>query len=106
MRYRIFRAVLWSPNNVSLRDLIFHDDPTFSILKSVRQKNLRRVIFAHLNINSLRKKIDGLVDQIQRNVDILVISETKLDESPSEDQFKIPGIASPFRRDQNKFRGR
>ena len=72
----------------------------------MRQKNLRRIIFAHLNVNSLRKKFDGLVDQIQRNVDILVISETKLDESPSEDQFKIPGIASPFRRDQNKFWGR
>ena len=30
---------------------ISSDDPSFSSLKSVRRKNLRRVIFAHLNIN-------------------------------------------------------
>ena len=35
-------------------------------------------MFAHLNINSLRNKFDALVDQIKGNVDILLISETKL----------------------------
>ena len=55
-------------------------DPSLSSLKFVRRKNLCRIIFAHLNINSLRNKFDALVDQIKGNVDILVISETKLDE--------------------------
>ena len=59
---------------------ILSDDPSFSTLKSVRQKNLRRIIFAHLNINSLRNKFDALVDQIKGNVGILVISKTKVDE--------------------------
>ena len=57
---------------------ISSDDPSFSSLKSVWWKNLRRIIFAHLNINSLRNKFDSLVDQIKGNVDILLISETKL----------------------------
>ena len=47
-----------------------------AVLKSVRRKNTRRIIFAHLNINSLRNKFDALVDQIKGNVDILVISDT------------------------------
>ena len=87
------------------RSDISSDDPSFSSLKSVRQKNLRRIIFAHGNINSLRYKFDALADQIKGNVDILVVSETKLDESFPEGQFKIPGHISPFRRDQNEFRG-
>ena len=77
------------------------DDPSFSSLKSVRRKNLCRIIFGHLNINSLINKFDALVDQIKGNVDILVISETKLDKSFPEDQFKISGFTSPFQRDRN-----
>ena len=81
------------------------DDPPFSSLKSVRRKNLNPIIFAHLNINSLRNKFGTLAHQIKGNVDVLVISETKLDESFPEGQFKIPGFATPFRRDRNKFEG-
>ena len=67
-------------------------DPSFISLKSVRRKNLPQILFAHLNINSLRNRFDALVDHIKRNVGILVISETKLDESFSEGQFEIPGF--------------
>ena len=35
------------------------------------------------------------------NVDVLGISETKLDDSFPAGQFKIPGFASPFRLDRN-----
>ena len=80
---------------------ISSDDPSFSSLKSVRRKNLSRIIVAHLNINSLGKKFDALLNQIKENVDILVISENKLDESFLKGQFKIPGLTSPFRRDRN-----
>ena len=76
----------------SVRLDVWCDDPCFSSLKSVRRKNLHQIIFAHLNINSLRNKFDALGDQIKENVDLLVISETKLDESFPEGQFKIPGF--------------
>ena len=39
------------------------------------------------------------------NVDVLVISETKLDDSFPAGQFKIPGFASPFRLDRNQNGG-
>ena len=84
---------------------ISSDDPSFSSLKSVRQKNVSQIIFVHLNINSLRNKFAAFVYQVKLNVDILIISETKLDESFPEGQFKIPRFTSPFRRDRNKFGG-
>ena len=71
----------------------------------MRRKNLLRIIFAHLNINSLRNKFDAMVDQIKINVGILVTLETKLDEPSPESQFKIPGFTSPFRRERNEFGG-
>ena len=40
-----------------------------------------KLIIAHLNINSLRNKFDFLSCIIEENVDILLISETKLDDS-------------------------
>ena len=61
-------------------------------LKEISAKNLNRIVLAHLNINSLRNKFDILTDQITRNVDIIVISETKLDDSFPEFQFKFLGI--------------
>ena len=82
---------------------ISSDDPSFSSLKSVPRKNLHQIIFDHLNINSLKNEFDALVDQIKENVDSLVISETKLDESFPESQFQIPGFTSPFQWDQNEF---
>ena len=41
----------------------------------------------------------------KETVDILVISETKLDESFPEGQFKIPAFTSSFRQDRNEFGG-
>ena len=60
-------------------------------------KVLNRIVLAHLNIDSLRNKLDLLADQIKGNVDVLAISETKLDDSFPTEQFKITGYASAFR---------
>ena len=50
-------------------------------LRVIRQENSNHIIFVHVNIKSLRNKFDLLANQIIRNVDVLVISETKLDVS-------------------------
>ena len=49
-----------------------------TILKSIRQENTNNVVFAHININSLRNKFELLADQVEVNIDVLMISETKL----------------------------
>ena len=56
-------------------------------LRILRKRNINKLIIAHLNINSLRNKFDFLKEQIQDYVDILMISETKLDESFPMGQF-------------------
>ena len=58
-------------------------------IRDVRTRSLKRIILGHLNINSIRNKFDLLVDQIKGRVVIMVISETKLDESFPNGQFKI-----------------
>ena len=50
----------------------------------------------------MRNKLDLLADLIKGNVDVLAISETKLDDLFPAGQFKIPGDALPFRLDRNQ----
>ena len=52
-----------------------------TILKSIRQENTNKLIFAHINTNSLRNKSELLVDQVKGNIDVLMIFETKIDDS-------------------------
>ena len=70
-------------------------------LKSLRKDNLNKLIFAHLNINSIRNKFELLSEQIKGNVDVLMISETKIDDSFPVGQFLIEGFCTPYRLDRN-----
>ena len=56
------------------------------------QKHVNKRIIAHLNINSLRNKFGLLAEFTRGKVDILMISETKIDETFPLGQFKINGI--------------
>ena len=51
----------------------------------------------HININSITNKLDLLSDQVKGNVNILMISETKIDERFPVSQFKIDGFNTPLR---------
>ena len=42
---------------------------------------MNKLIFAPLNINSIRKKYEELVSQVKGTVDVLTISETKIDKN-------------------------
>ena len=55
----------------------------------MRIKHVNKLIIVHLNINSLRNKFEFLVEFIRGKVDILMISETKIDESFPLGQFKV-----------------
>ena len=68
---------------------------------NLRLKNPNRLICAHLNINFVRNKIDLLSDIIKNNIDILIISETKLDWSFPNEQFQIHGYYESYRLDRN-----
>ena len=59
----------------------------------------------HLNINSIRNNFDALSLMVKKNVDILMISETKLDDSFPTAQFLLHGFNAPYRRDRNSKGG-
>ena len=80
------------------------NDPTHT-LKKLKLDNLNRIIIGHININSLRNKFELLQSMISGNIDILVVTETKLDESFPPPQFKIQGYKLPFRMDRNQNGG-
>ena len=69
-------------------------------LKEIRQKNSNRLIIAQLKINSIRNKFDSLNEVIKDNIDVLLISETKIDSSFPTAQFYIDGFTT-YRRDKN-----
>ena len=72
-------------------------------LKGLKNKNLRNSFLAYLNINHLRNKIIDLRCILKEvSIEYIAISETKLDGSFPDSQFKIDGYHfSPFRRDRN-----
>ena len=72
---------------------------------SIRLSNADRLIIGHLNINSLRNKFEMLREIIQDKLDILLISETKVDPSFLSSQFTLDGFSSPFRLDRNSSTG-
>ena len=63
----------------------------------MRQKHIGKLIIGHININSIRNKFEALKSMIHENLDIFVVSETKIDESFPLNQFKIEGFSKPFR---------
>ena len=79
---------------------------SLSKLKEIKLKNINRVIIAQLNVNSLRNKFDFLKETVTGYVDILLITESKLDNSFPTAQFQINGFSSPYRLDRNAHGGR
>jgi hypothetical protein len=60
---------------------------------------------AHLNINSLRYKFDEIKEVLNDNiVDLLIISETKLDKSFNDNLFSVDGYKVQHR-DRNQYDG-
>ena len=74
-------------------------------LKILRLKYTQNPIIGQININSIRNKFELLVSQIASNIDVLMISETKIDESFPTSQFLIDGFSSPDRLDRNSNGG-
>ena len=88
-----------NPNGVNIEE-----DPRVTLSK-IRRNNLSRVIIGHININHLAGKFENLTYLIKDKLDVLVITETKIDESYPTSQFIIEGLSPPFRLDRNKDGG-
>ena len=63
------------------------------------------MVVASININSIRYKFEELKLIIKDNVDILIIQETKVDNTFPVSKFLIDGFNSPYRRDRTSLGG-
>ena len=87
----IFEELHEIPSNLNRRAL---PEPR-KALENILLKNISRLIFAQFNINSLRNKFDTLQYIINKNIDVLFISETKIDSLFPLVQFHLEGYAIP-----------
>ena len=70
-------------------------------LKEIRRKHTNKIIIGNLNINSLINKFLQLKHLILKYVDILVVTETKLDETFLNANFRVEGFSDPYRLDKS-----
>ena len=98
-----FRAAesVYSSSSLHNDNINFSNDLTEIYERKI--ENFKNTIIGHLNINSLRNKFVFAQDLI-RNFDIFLISESKLDDTFPNNQFKIDNYKM-FRLDHNRYRG-
>ena len=65
-------------------------------LKIKNLSNVNRVVIGNLNINSLTDIFDQLKEVLLKHIDILVVIETKLDDTFPNSLFLVPGFSKPF----------
>ena len=89
---------------VSINTVTTNDDFKLK-LKDIRITHLNRIVISHININSIRNKFELLAEAVLGNLGILMVIETKIDESFPTSQFIISGFTSPYRFDRPKDGG-
>ena len=95
-------------NNLSDKSDRYLNDASLdplSEIRNLRLRNINKVIVGNININSLPNKSEQLKELVMKYIDVLVITETKLDNSFPTLQFLVKGFAEPFRLDRNRNGG-
>ena len=80
--------------------ILYINDEPFSTLKEFRLRTANGIVCAQLNINSIRNKYDQLKSMIMRNMDTLILTETKLNNTFPQAEFFIDGYSKPYRFDR------
>ena len=74
-------------------------------LQNIRIETSGNLLIGHLNINFIRNKVDMLSYMIGNKIDILMISDLKLDDTFPTSQFVMDGFIEPFRLDRTRNGG-
>ena len=74
-----------------------------SSLCSLKLRNVNRLIFSQININSIRNNFKQLFSLVSNNLDVLLISETKNDNTFPVSYFCVPGYSVPFRLERTRY---
>ena len=74
-----------------------NDNDSETALRFNRSKYSKNIIFAYLNINSIRNKLDSVRAAIVNYVDVFIAAETKINKSFPTAQFAVDGFCKPSR---------
>ena len=66
---------------------------------------INQLIIGQLDMNSLRNKCGALENIVSGNLHILVVTESKINESFPDNQFCMDGYSRPFRSDRDAIGG-
>ena len=81
---------------MSINDVFSH---RITGIKNLRLRNVNKVIIGNLNSNSLSNK---LRETVLKYDGVLVVTETRLDDTFLLSQFLVTGFSVPYRLDQNR----
>ena len=91
-------------DDVQIPNCAEYESP-YNNVKEIRFKYPRNVMISHINVNSLRNKFDELRYMLDNGyLDILCVSETKLDSADAISLFNVKGFTT-FRQDKRKNSG-
>ena len=79
--------------NTPLNSGNIQEENSLDSLRKLRLRNVNKVIIGNININSNSPKFDQVKEVIFKNVDVLVIKETKLPLG----QFYVERFTMPYR---------
>ena len=83
---------------LTLDKVATEEEDVKSSLCSLKLKNVNGLIFGQININSIRNNFKLLFSLVSNNIDVLLlISNTKNDNTFPVSQFCVPGYSVPFR---------
>ena len=77
----------------------------FNDLHEIRFKNPNSLIFAIISINFVISKSEMFQEVIGNNIDVLLVSEKKLDASYPSSQFILDGFTPPYKLDRTQHGG-
>ena len=66
---------------------------------------MRKIVVGKINFNSIRNKFDHLMVAVSGNINVLLITETKIDSTFPVNQFYLNGYNVPYRNDRNTSGG-
>ena len=84
---------------------MLNKDLELNELNNLRHWHVRKILIGHLNINSVRNKFSSLKEIVEKNLDIFMISETKIGNSYPSEQFMLNGFSKPYRLDRTDHGG-
>ena len=70
-------------------------------LFNIRKHHSNKIIMAHININSLRNKFHMLTNSVSEYIDILMTSETTLNDTFPHTLHHLQGFSYPYRLDKD-----